>query len=271
MHLRFLSVRSFTSLLSAVFVVAVLLGMAGSANAQLASDLPAPASDGLEVKLTPYLWVPWASFGVRPGNTRIPSASTVIDPGQLISHLTWVPFFGSAEFRYGSYGLVLDYIHAPLKAGVSTQNILFNGANAGLTLDSGTAVFLYRAIAMPDQYVDVGLGVRGWGLDGSISLSQGLLPAVAVSNGLSWADPLIAARYHHDLGNGFSATAYGDVGGFGAGAHFDWQLLGTIDYAANSWIDLHGGFRDLSFSYGAPRANISVNMFGPIFSATFHF
>lgn len=55
------------------------------------------------------------------------------------------------------------------------------------------------------------------------------MPSFAVTRGTSWADPLIGARYHRDLGNGFSATVYGNVGGFGLGAHTDWQVLGTID------------------------------------------
>jgi len=132
-------------------------------------------------------------------------------------------------------------------------------------------VFLYRALAAPDQYVDVGIGVRGWGLAGGISLNEGLLPALNVSNGLSWADPLLAARYHRDLGDGFSLTAYGDVGGFGLGAHLDWQLIGTIDYAVASGVDLHAGFRSLNFNYGAPRADFNFNMNGPIIAATIRF
>ena len=132
-------------------------------------------------------------------------------------------------------------------------------------------MFLYRALAAPDQYVDVGIGVRGWGLAGGISLNEGLLPALNVSNGLSWADPLLAARYHRDLGDGFSLTAYGDVGGFGLGAHLDWQLIGTIDYALSSGVDLHAGFRSLNFNYGAARADFNFNMNGPIIAATVHF
>ena len=132
-------------------------------------------------------------------------------------------------------------------------------------------MFLYRPIALPDQYVDVGIGVRAWGLDGGITLNEGLLPRFAVTNGTSWADPLLSARYHRDLGNGFGATAYGDVGGFGLGAHIDWQVVGTIDYTANSWIDLHAGFRSLNFNYALPRSNLGVNMNGPILAATFRF
>ena len=173
---------------------------------------------------------------MRPADTRIPTASSTIDPGTLITHLTWVPFLGTGEFRDGPYSVVLDFIHVPVKSGVNTP-ILFSGATTGLTEDAGTAVILYRPFVDPDQSVDVGLGVRAWGLAGDIALNQGLAPAVNVSHGLSWADPLLAVRYHRDLGNGFSATAYGDIGGFGVGAHIDWQLLGTIDYALNSWID----------------------------------
>jgi hypothetical protein len=100
----------------------------------------------------------WTSVGILPSNTRINSASETIDPGNLYGHLTWVPFMGAAEFRNGPYGIAVDYIHAPLQAGIGTRNILFNGASAGLGLDIGSATFLYRAIAQPDQYVDVGLG-----------------------------------------------------------------------------------------------------------------
>jgi hypothetical protein len=113
--------------------------------------------------------------------------------------------------------------------------------------------------------------MRAWGFGGGITLNEGLLPSFAVTNGASWADPLIGARYHRDLGNGFGATAYGDVGGFGLGAHIDWQLLGTIDYAAQSWVDLHVGFRSLNFNYSLPRSNLNVNMYGPIIAATFRF
>lgn len=233
--------------------------------------LPPMAWQDIEVRATPYIWLPWVSSTVRPSNTAIPSASSFTSPGPIYDHLTWIPFLGSVEFRDGPYGVALDYIHLPLKTGVNTRNIFFSGATSGLTVDEGTAMFLYRPFVEPDQYVDVGLGVRAWGIAGSITLNQGLLPAFDASDGLSWADPVIGVRYHRDLGNGFSATAYGDVGGFGAGAHIDWQLLGTIDYAVNSWIELHGGFRSLNFNYGAARADFSANIYGPILSATFRF
>ena len=261
------------ALVRLAFIFAFLATVPHSVRAQASNPTDPPASplQGVDILVTPYLWMPWTSFGVRPSDTRIPSVTNTIDPGQLYGHLTWVPFMGETEFRHENYGIVLDYIHAPLNAGVSTRDILFTGGTGGLTIDTGTAMFLYRAIAQPNQYVDVGMGVRGWGLAGDISLNQGLLPPVSVANGLAWADPLLAARYHRELGNGFGATVYADVGGFGLGAHVDWQAIGTIDYAWKSTVDLHAGFRSLNFNYGAPRADFNVNMYGPIIAATFKF
>src|SRR5262249_43520629 len=211
------------------------------ARSQQPSPPPAPPTQGIEVLPTPYIWLPWISMGVHPNDSRIQSRSNTIDPGQLYSHLTWVPFMGEIEFRYGPYGVIADYIHAPLKAGASTKGVLFSGATTGVTLDTGTAMFLYRALQDRVQYVDIGGGVRAWGWTGDISLNQGLLPPAVVSNGMSWADPMLAVRYHRDLGNGFGATAYGDVGGFGVGANVDWQIVALIDYTVGPHLDLHAG------------------------------
>ncbi len=224
-----------------------------------------------EALVTPYLWMPWIDVGVNPSNPLIRSSSGTIGFDQLVSHLSWVPFMGAAEFRNGPVGIAFDYLHAPVRAGIQTRNILFGGGTNGTTVDVGNVTFLYRAIADPVQYLDVGAGVRVWGFNSSISLNQGLLPAVNITSGGAWADPLIAARYHRELGNGFGATVYGDVGGFGLGADLDWQVIGTVDYALRPGIDLHGGFRSLNFNQTVPRAGLDVNMYGPLFAATFRF
>ncbi len=270
--LRTAAAIGFARVLSA-FAVA-LIGL-GNVRAQQSADQAPPITTlpGIEVSATPYLSLPWISAGIRPANTRVPSVSNTIGAGRVIDHLTWVPFMGQAEFRSGQYGVVFDYIHAPLKSGIGTRDILFGGGTGNFTLNTGSAVVLYRALALPNQNADIGLGFRAWGLDGEIALNQlrRRVPPVTIANGLAWADPLIAARYHYDFGNGFAATGYGDLGGFGIGAHFDWQLTGTIDYAMRPGLDLHAGFRSLNFSYGAPRANLNVNMYGPIISATYRF
>ena len=239
----------------------------------VASPPPTSGLPDLQVLVTPYAWMPWVGVGINPSNSRLPRESGTVDFGQILDHMTWVPFMGAIEFRDGPIGGLFDYVHAPLKAGVTTKDILFGSGQAGLDINIGTAMFFYRALVAPNQYLDAGLGVRAWGLAGDISLSgkRMRLPNFTVASGEAWADPLIGARYHVDLGNGYGATAYGDVGGFGLGAHIDWQLMGTVDYSCEPWIDLHAGFRTLNFNYSATRSGLNVNLYGPIIAATFRF
>src|SRR3954469_19159864 len=184
----------------ALLVLALVLVGTAEARAQQPADQPPPAPPpatllpGIEVLATTYLWFPWTAVGIRPSDTRLPSPSNTIGPGDLYGHLTWVPFMGQAEFRSGPFGVVTDFIHAPLKSGVTTGEVLFGGGTANFTINTGSAVFLYRALALPNQNADVGLGFRAWGLDGAIALNplrQRVSP-ITVANGLSWADPLIA-------------------------------------------------------------------------------
>jgi len=251
----------------------VLIGVAiHPVRAQQPGPQPAPPRadpPGWEFLFTPDLWIPWTSTSVDPKNSALRSRSSTVDPGKLISHLSWVPFMGQAEVRNGPYGLFLDYIHAPVKAGINTPGIIFGAATGGLVLDAGTAIVMYRPFSEPDQYVDVGVGARAWGFAGDISLNEGLLPAVSVTRGESWADALAAARYHRDLGNGFGATLYGDVGA--GGAAVDWQVLATVDYSFRPRIDLHAGFRSMNFNYTGPLARFNVHMYGPILSGTLNF
>jgi hypothetical protein len=250
---------------------AVVVGAAIAIGGLPAGAQEAGFGSKWEALVTPNMWMPWIDVGVNPSNKLIPSASGTIGFGQLADHLSWVPFMGAAEFRNGPVGIALDYLHAPVRTGIQTRNILFGSGTNGTTADVGNMTFLYRAIADPDQFLDVGAGVRVWGFNSSISLSQALLPAVNISRGGAWADPLIAARYHRELGDGFSATLYGDVGGFGAGADLDWEVIATVDYAFRPGIDLHAGFRSLNFNQTIPRAGVDVNMYGPLIAATFRF
>jgi hypothetical protein len=257
------------------------LALAGAAAGAHAQDQPGPPitptpppppndSPRLEVLVTPYLWLPWTSVGVRPVNTNLPGRSITVGPGDLITHLDWVPFMGEAEFRMGPWALVTDYIHAPVSSGITTSGILFGSGRAGLAINTGTALILYRIVSTPDQYLDIGAGARAWGINSEVFLSQGqLLRGVNVWSGDTWGDVIAGARYHYNLGHGFGASTYGDIGA--GGAKIDWQAVGTVDYQIPHWPTLHAGFRSLNFNYQATFARFPVNMYGPFVAATFRF
>ena len=242
---------------------ALALAVAHGACAQQAQ------ASGPEVFLTPYVWLPWVNVNVDPKAPNLSHASTTIDPGQIISHLTWIPFFGQAEVRDGRFGVLADFLHTPMTAGISTHDILFHGGEGDVTQNEGSAMLLYRVYADPAQYVDVGAGVRAWGLGGGLSLRSGLAPDVSVAQDVAWADGQAAIRYHRVFGDRFGATVLADAGA--GGARFDWQGLATLDYDWNSWTVFHAGFRGLGFEGATKHANVSINEYGPFLSATFRF
>ena len=71
----------------------------------------------------------------------------------------------------------------------------------------------------------------------------------------------------------------GDVGGFGAGSDFSWQVLATYNWQLCTFgghlIDGYLGYRALSVDYSQGSGNTEykydVLMQGPVMGATLHF
>jgi hypothetical protein len=257
---------------------AALTALAVSLSVIGAATPPAVAQDsgGLghpQFFVTPYLWLAGVYATTQTPLERVPTVNSSVGPFEMLGHLEGAPFMGSAEIRDGPIGLLGDVLHVPVSTKVTTRNVFFQGGNVALATNTGTALVVYRIFSAPNQFADFGGGFRAWGFSSNISLNPGLLRGVAVNRSAGWGDPLLAGRYHYDFGNGIGLTAYGDLGGFGLGAHTDWQVIGTVDYALNSWINLHLGYRSLNFNYSASDSNLgfNVHMRGPIIAGTFRF
>src|SRR5262249_4627350 len=217
-----------------IAVFAALGGIALSSPTASAQDASIP--DGYQFFVTPYLWLASVHATTLTPLDRVPQVNSNVSTIDLLSRLEGAPFMGSFEIRYRDWGFLADAIHLPVSNSITTRNIFFQGGHAALKANTGTGIALYRFFQDPVQFVDAGLGFRAWGFASNLALNPGLLPGVAVSPSGGWTDPLIGARYHRDLGNSWGLTAYGDVGGFGIGAHTDWQVLGTVDYTLSpSW------------------------------------
>jgi hypothetical protein len=261
--------RQICKLVIAAF--ASITAIASGLQSASAQDVSSP--DGYQFFVTPYLWLASVHATTMTPLAREPEVNSNVSTIDLLSHLDGAPFMGSFEVRYGSLGFLADAIHLPVSTKITTHDVFFNGGNAALRADTGTGIALYHFLEDPVQFADAGLGFRAWGFSSRVALNPGLLPGVSVNSGGGWADPLIGARYHRDLGNGWGLTAYGDVGGFGVGAHTDWQVLGTVDYTLTPSWNLHLGYRSLNFDITGSegRFGFDVHMRGPLFAGTFRF
>jgi len=262
--------RGITRLALAGLVVAALTLKPGI---QRASAQDMSALSGMQFFVTPYLWLSGINSAIKTPLARIPEVNADVSAIDFLSHLDGVPFTGAFEVRQGPLGFLGDVLHVAVRANITTRNVFFQGGNAVINTNTGTGMVLYRLLDQPTQLADLGLGFRAWGFSTDLTLNPGILSGVRSNRGGGWGDPLIGGRYHYDFGNGFGLTAYGDVGGFGVGAHIDWQVIGTAEYAPNPWLNLRLGYRSLNFNYQASGINLgfNVHMKGPILAATFRF
>ena len=73
------------------------------------------------------------------------------------------------------------------------------------------------------------------------------------------------------LNDRLSLTGYGDIGGFGVGSDFTWQAIAALDWRVSEKSSASVGYRWIQIDYDAGRANIDLNMSGPIIGASLRF
>jgi opacity protein-like surface antigen len=68
-----------------------------------------------------------------------------------------------------------------------------------------------------------------------------------------------------------SVGGFVDVGGFGAGSEFTWEIFGGIDYAISDRVSAVAGFRYISIDYEASAADVDLDTYGPVMGLTVRF
>ncbi len=235
----------------------------------LAGPARAQETPGVQFYISPYLWVAGISGDVttRRGVTRDVSVSF----GDVLSNLSVIPFMGAAEVRYGRFGLLADVMYLSLKSDVSTRGVLFGNGTGSVSSFTGTFLANYRVVDSGPHRLDLMAGVRPWDMWVKLSLNSALLPGRTFKASAGWVDPIIALRYSLRLGDSWGLTFYGDIGGFGAGSEFTWQVLGTVDYRVRDWLVLRAGYRHLAVNQSRRSLEFDGAISGPIIGATIRF
>jgi len=249
-------------------VAALVVGLVAN-NAAVAQQPVGPAE--WQFSLTPYFWAAGLSGTAATSNPHIPSQNIQVGFGELLSEVDAIPYMGAAQLCRGRFCLAADLMVLSTKTSFATRNVLFRGGMSEMTELSATILGFYRVLVAEDQWLDLGAGVRPWDTTSRLTFHPGLLPGFSKSFSVSWADPLIAVRYHLDLDERFGLTGYADIGGFGVASRITWQVFGTLDYRATDWLVLSAGYRHLQTDHTAIGIRTNLGQSGPILAATFRF
>ena len=134
----------------------------------------------LHLDLTPYLWVAGVSGSLHTPLPGAPGQDVCARFGEVLTNLNAIPLMGAAELRYGRLGLTTDLLAISVRAGLKPINgPLFSSGDVQLTQVIGASMVTARVLETDGHCVDLGIGLRAFGLSTKFSLEAGLLPGTS--------------------------------------------------------------------------------------------
>ena len=190
-----------------------------------------------------------------------------IDPSTVFDTLDGA-FLATYAVEKGRWGALFDLIYMDLKEDVTGNRIPLTG-EIGLT----QMVFGANAAYRLNDNLQVLFGGRY--VDLSTNLKLNLPNPAKFKVDESWIDPIIGLRFAGPISERWSYGVLGDIGGFGVGSEFTWQLTGTLSFRMTEHSLFTFGYRYLDFDYedgkGRDSFKFDVAQHGPALGFRFEF
>lgn len=235
-------------------------------------------ADAWQFELTPYM----LGAGLN-GTTGVGHVTADIDMsfGDILDNLD-SGFMMMFEARKNSWSFGMDGVYFKLKNEVAQS---WNGplGNSGTgTLQATMTQQIYQLFAanrVIDERMKVDLldAVRYTQLDTDLNLvvttGSPLLPdgSNRISVTESWWDPVIGVRLLTPFAEEWAFVGYADIGGFGAGSDFTYQLLAGVNWQFSESVSAKAGYRHFYQDYEHNRFVWDMTASGFYLGAGFRF
>jgi hypothetical protein len=167
------------------------------------------------------------------------------------------------EANNGTWGVSLDGIYMNLEQGAERVP-LEAGMKQGAVELSG-----YRRVG---EWAEVLLGGRLNVLGASLIGEGGIIDR---KDDKVWFDPFLGARLRVPNTGKWHLAIRGDVGGFGVGSDFAWQVYPLVGYRFSRLFEATVAYRWLDMDYktgsGEDAFRYNMTIFGPEVGLLFHF
>jgi hypothetical protein len=225
-------------------------------HAQQPGDADGP---GWRFVVAPYLLFPYMDGTVT---VRAFDISVDANPGDIFDRLQ----FGAMlylEANNGTWGVSLDGIYMNLEQGAERVP-LEAGMKQGAVELTG-----YRRVG---EWAEVLLGGRLNVLGASLIGEGGIIDR---KDDKVWFDPFLGARLRVPNTGKWHLAIRGDVGGFGVGSDFAWQVYPLVGYRFSRLFEATVAYRWLDMDYktgsGEDAFRYNMTIFGPEVGLLFHF
>jgi hypothetical protein len=228
----------------------------------------APADDSWKVTIAPYLL--GASMN---GTTTVKGQEVTVDlsTSDIFSNLQ----FGAMGFvvaRKGNWGVGGDAIWMALGADGTAPGPL---GRVTASADMSQGAFAFYGLRRLAPSADLFFGGRINYLSANLRLNSPLAVR-SVDGSKTWFDPLVGVQLHTPAsGKRWHAQVYAEIGGFGAGSDFTWQVFPTFGVNLAKWVSIDVGYRwlDIDYKTGENETLFTYDVLtqGPVLGFVFKF
>jgi hypothetical protein len=213
---------------------------------------------------TGYVWVPGTSGTERVGDTRVNVDASISDVINGINNLD-ASFRGHYEGNKGTRSVILDLMFTRLALESTTDLGRVKLKPESWLAEAAVAYTLQRRPLTPNKMYAT-LDALGGLRYSRHESNQELITSGGrsrVQQASTWIDPFIGVRYFHDLSSKWQLGGRLDIGGFGVGSDFTWNLLTAVEYRFSRKRSLMLGWRILDQDYDDDEFEWDVEMSGP--------
>ena len=228
----------------------------------IASGAWSPAAAQAPSEEWEFVVAPYFIGAAKSGTTTVRGHEVDVDlsASDIFSNLQFGAM-GIVAARKGNWGFGTDLIWMALGTTVRETNVDFN-----------QGAFAFYGLRRLSSAAEVTFGMRVNTLQGDLAFKT---IGVDVSQSKTWVDPIVGLVLRTPADRRVLLRVYTEIGGFGAGSSFTWQVFPTVGITLADWASLELGYRwlDIDYSTGEGRELFKYDVLtqGPIFGLAFRF
>jgi hypothetical protein len=178
-----------------------------------------------------------------------------------------------AEASNDKWAIGSDLLYMSLAQGVRPGSNLISGEITTKQLS-----WEISGLRKVNPWLELGIGGNLNSINAGVNLQLNILNSSvnrAREMTQTWFDPMLIARIKGKAGEKFIYQFRGEIGGFGIGSDFAWQMQAVAGYQFSKLFSVSGGYRIISLDYesgsGLNHFKYDVNTFGPTIKFGFQF
>jgi hypothetical protein len=233
--------RRLRSVVDVVLTSVVILFVVTSSAPAQAQGSGGKGPDEWKFTLAPYLMLPWMD-----GKTAVRGheVEVNVNPSQIFDNLQFGAM-GYFEARKARWAVGIDAVYMALGTDVDQPS-----AN----VDFNQGAYAFTGVRELNEKVDLVFGARWNVLQGKLDFKGPILQGTFEAT-KQWVDPIVGLKLKQSLGGKWHFTMQGDIGGFGAGSDFAWQLFPVVGVDVGKRSTLGVGYRVIGMDYRTGSGN----------------